>query len=71
MENISVDYLILVCKVITLEYGLHKKIMSDAGCSFISENSENSSKEWKMEQAASSYHHQSNGHMGACINFLK
>ena len=36
-ENLSADSLILTCKVIFVEYGIPKKIMSDAGSNFISD----------------------------------
>ena len=37
MEDLSADNLILACKIIFSEYGLPKKIMSDAGSYFMSE----------------------------------
>ena len=37
-EDISADSLKLACKVIFSEYGLPKKIISDAGGNFISDN---------------------------------
>ena len=36
-EGLSDDNLIIVCKVTFTEYGLSKKIMSDAGGIFVSE----------------------------------
>ena len=36
-EDMSAESLIIACKVIFSEYGLLKKIMSDAGGSFISD----------------------------------
>ena len=37
MEGLSADNLILACKLFFSEYGLPKKIMSDASGNFISE----------------------------------
>ena len=37
MKGLSADNLILPCKVISLEYGLLKTIISDAGGNFISD----------------------------------
>ena len=46
--------------------------MSDAGGNFISEKFKNFCKSLNIEQAiSSSYHHQSNGQVEACIKFVK
>ena len=41
-EDLSANSLILTCKVISAEYGLSKKIMSDLGTNFIQINSKHS-----------------------------
>ena len=58
-EDLSVDSLILACKIIFSEYNLPKKIMSDAGGNFISDNLKSSTKTLE-EAVSSSYHHQNN-----------
>ena len=46
--------------------------MSDVGCNFISEEFKNFCNNLNKEQAvSSSYHHQSNGQVEACIKFIK
>ena len=66
------ESLILACKVIFLEYGLPKRIMSDAGGNFISEKFRQFCKFMNIEQVtSSSYHHQSNGQVEACIKIVK
>ena len=71
-EDLSADSLILTCKIIFAEYELPKKIMSDSGGSFVSDKFKTFYRSLNIEQAfLSSYHHQSNGHIGACIKFVK
>ena len=71
-EDMSADSLILACKVIFSEFGLPKKIMSDAGGNFISGKFKQFCKKINTEQAtSSSYHHQSNRQLEACIKFIK
>ena len=71
-EDMSTDSLILACKVIFSEYGLAKKIMSDADGNFISDKFQQFYKNMNIEQATpSSYHHQRNGQVEACIKFIK
>ena len=72
-EDLLADSLILACKVFNfLEYGIPRKIMSDAGGNFISEKFEKFCQKLNIEHAAlSSYHHQSNGKVEACIKHLK
>ena len=71
MEDQFAGNLILACKIIFLEYGLPRKIMSDAGSNFISENFEKFCKKLNTECAASSsYHHQSNGQVDMCIKLV-
>ena len=71
-RDMSTESLILTCKVIFLEYGLPKTIMSDAGGNFILDRFRQCCKCMSMEQiASSSLHHQSNGQVEACIKFIK
>ena len=72
MEDLSADSLILVCKIIVSEYGLPKKIMSNAGGNFISDKFKRFCHSMNIEQAVSStYHQQNNGQVEACIKFIK
>ena len=71
MEDLSVDSLILACKTTFSEYGLHRKILSDAGGDFISDKFKTFCKNLNTLQAvSSSYHHQCNGQVEACIKFI-
>ena len=71
-EDLSADSLIPICKVIFAEYGLPKKIMLDSGGNFISGKFKMFCKSLNIEQAfLSSYQHQSNGQVEACIKFIK
>ena len=71
-EDLSVDSLILTCKIIFAEYGLPKKIMSDSGSNFISDKFKTFCKSLNIEQTfSSSYHQQSNRQVEACIKFAK
>ena len=70
--DLSVDSLILAGKLFFSEYRIPKRIMSDAGGTFISEKFKSFCKNLNIEQAvSSSYHHQSNGQVEACIKFIK
>ena len=72
MEDLSADSWILACKIIFLEYGLPRKIMSDEGSNFISEKFETFCKTLSIECAkSSSFHHQSNGQVQTCIKLVK
>ena len=72
LGDLSADKLILTCKVIFAEYGVPRKIMSDSGGNFISDKFKTFCKSLNIEQAfSSSCHHQSNGHVEACIKFIK
>ena len=71
-EDLSADSLILAYEVIFAEYGIPKKIMSDAGSNFVSDKFRTFGKSLNKEQAFSlSYHHQSNGQVEACIKLIK
>ena len=68
----STKCLIMACKVIFSEYGLPKKIMSDAGSTYISDKFRQFCKCMNIEQGISlSYYHQSNGQVEACTKFIK
>ena len=70
-EDLSPDSLILTSKVIFAEYWLPKKIMSDMGSNFISDKFKTFCKSLNIEQAfLSSYHHQSNGQVEACMQLV-
>ena len=71
-EDLSVYSLILTCKIIFAELGLPKKIVSDSGGNFVSDKFRTFCKSLNLQQAfSSSYHHQSNGQVKACIKFVK
>ena len=72
MDNLSTDSLISACKIVIAEYGNLKRVMSDAGGNFVSEKYKCFVTASNIEQAiSSSYHHQSNGQVEACIKFSK
>ena len=71
-EDLSADSLILMYKVIFAEYRLPKNIISDSGGNFVSDTLRTFCKSLNIEQAfSSSYHHQSSGHVEACIKFVQ
>ena len=71
-EDLIANILILTCKVTFAEYGIPRKIMSDSGCNFISDKFKTFYKNLNIERVfSSSYHHKSNGQVGACIKFIK
>ena len=70
IKDLSADSLILTCKIIFAEYGI--LIMSDSGGNFVSDKFKTFCKILNIEQAfLSSYHHQSNRQVEACIKFVK
>ena len=72
MNGLSADSLIAAVKVIFAEYHIPCRIMSDAGSNFILEKFRNFFSGVDIEQAvSSSYHHQSNRQVEACIKFIK
>ena len=72
MEDLSADNPILICKIIFSEYGLPKKIISDSGGNFISHKFKTFCQSMNIEQVFfSSYHHQCNGQVEACIKCIK
>ena len=71
-KDLSADSLILMCKFTFAEYRGLRKIMSDSGSNFISVKFKTFCKSLNIEQAfSSSYKHQSNGQVEACIKFVK
>ena len=59
-------------KIIFAKYGIPRKIMSDTGKNFVSDRFCQFCKTINIEQVVSLvYHHQSNGHVKACIKFIK
>ena len=59
-------------KVCSQEFGQQKKIVSDEGMNFISDKFKQLCRQLNIDQAiTSSYHHQSNGQVEACIKFVK
>ena len=68
----SAESLILAWNVIFSEYGLLKRIMSDVGDNFISDKFRQLCKCMNIEHVtSSSYYHQSNGQVEACVKFMK
>ena len=71
-EHLSANSLMMKCKIIFSEYGLPKKIMSNADDNFSSNKFKTFCKKLNIEQAVlSSYHDHSNGQVEACIIFIK
>ena len=70
MEGFSVDSLINTCKIIFLEYGLHRKIVSDVGTNLISEKT--FCGQLNICHAPwLSYNHQSKRQAEVCIKLVK
>ena len=66
-DGFSADHLIRAAKILFAEFGLPKKIVSDAGMNFILDCFRKFCRELNTEQAmTSSYHNQSNGQVKAC-----
>ena len=72
MEGLSAENLITTVKIIFSEYGIPCRLMSDTGSNFVSEKFRSFCSSLNIEQAvSSSYHHQSNGQVEACIKFIQ
>ena len=72
IEGLSADNLIKMVKTIFTEYGVPCKIMLDVGINLVLDKFWQFCKLVNIEQAVSStYHHQSNGQVEACIKFIK
>ena len=66
------ESLIATTKVIFVEYGIPCRLISDTGINFVSDKFRRFCTQLNIEQALSStYHHQSNGQVKACIKFIK
>ena len=64
--------IILACKVISSEYGLPKKIMSDTGSNLVSDKVKQFCKILNIEQATSFlYHHQSKEQVEVCTKLIR
>ena len=72
MDGFSAESLIAAVKIVFVEYGIPHRIMSDAGSNFISEKFKKFCSSLNIKQAvSSSYHHQSNRQVEACIKLIK
>ena len=72
IDDLSADSLLLTCKIIFSEYSLPWKIMSDSGGNFISDKFKTFCRSLIREQAfSSSYHHENNRQVEACIKLIK
>ena len=72
-DGLSADDLVRATKDVFTEFGLPKKLVSDSGMSFISGQLKQFLQvaELRLGDITSSYNHQSNGQVEACINFVK
>ena len=72
-KNCEAESLIKCCKIKFVECGLPIRMKSDAGTNFISEKlRQDFCMKLNIEQVvSSSYHHQSNDQVEACIQFVK
>ena len=71
LEGLSAESLITTTKVISAKYGICQKPMLDASTNFVSEKFQQFCKTINVEQAVlSTYHHQSNRQVEACIKFI-
>ena len=71
-EVLSADSLILTHKFMFAEYGLPKKIMLCSGGNFVSDKFRTFCKILNIQQEfSSSYHHDSNRQVEACVKFVK
>ena len=72
IEVLSTESLITTTKVIFAEYGIPHRLMSITGTNFVSDKFRRFSNWLNIEQVVSSaYHHQSNGQVETCIEFVK
>ena len=68
--SLAVDDLVQMIKMIFAEYGLPKMTVSDAGTNFTSVMFHQFCRLMNIQQSiASSYHHESNSKVEACIKF--
>ena len=67
-DDLVADGLIRAAKIVLAKFGLLKKIVSDAGVIFISGHFKQFFRQLNIDKAImSSYQHQSNGPMEACM----
>ena len=72
MGGLSAENLIMIVKVILAEYGIPHRLMSGVSSNFISEKFISFCSSLNIKQAvSSSYHHQNNGQVEACMKFIK
>ena len=72
VESQSAKDLIQAVKVVFAEFGLPKKLVSDAGMNFVSEQFQDFCRHLNIDQGmTTSYHHHCNGQVEACIKFVK
>ena len=72
MQDLSADGIMLTSRITFAEYRLPKNIMSDSSGSFVSDKFKTFCRSLNIEQAlSSSYHHQRNGQVEACIKLIK
>ena len=72
LEGLLGENLTNAVKIMFMEYGIPQKIMSDTGTNFVSDRFLQFCKTINVEQAISStYHHQSNRQVEACIKLIK
>ena len=70
-DGLSADDLIRGAEIVFAEFGLSKKIVSDAGKKFVSDQFKPFCRQLNIEQAIkSSWHHQINGQVEAYMMFL-
>ena len=72
IHNLSAENLIRTVKIVCKEFGLSRKILSDADTNFILDKFRQFCRQLKIDQAiTSSYHHQGNEQVEWYIKFMK
>ena len=72
LEGLSAESLIATIKIIFAKYGIPCKVMSNAITYFVSDKFQKFCNSTSVKQVVSStYHHQSNGQVKACIKLIK
>ena len=72
VASLFADDLVHATRMTCAEFGLPRKIISDAGMNFTSETFRDFFKKLKIQQSiTSSYHHQGNSQVEACIKVVK
>ena len=70
--SLAVDDLVQMAKMIFAKYGLLETIISNSDINFTSETFRQFCRKMNIQQSiTSSYHHQSNGQVEACIKLVK